>query len=404
MASQTLHSPGLAEDQYKYPKENHTAWVTSYHPIETEPASVSLAPRSHIQRLGIANTIAISLGFLVSALFVIFIVFLWAYSPGIVGVSFHTDQYGQQPAFWRQIVLRGGGIHHRLLGSLDTSSALLLCTSCIDGDRNALRARATSVAVFQSVLRTTGKLPLAMQALWIIHVVAQRTWYNFAPQFEVGDTAEFTVFGEQILPRRWAGVVAVLVVVVVHNLVVALLPGAFLMGRNKAAMVGNLWDGFGQVAGRALTLLNSQGLDSRTSTPVLATKPGRLLRSVSPKIPGCIPPAAANRWKSYELEDLPSHIYSPLCSLPVFCQVRIAAMNHPPDSMSKLCGKPADDSQEQTGTGRLDFDVSKPDHFAALEVNSISGQGSLSQAQSFHFKSSNNLSSAEVYANIISHL
>lgn len=59
------------------------------------------------------------------------------------------------------------------------------------------------MVVFQSILRSTGSLPLAMQALWT--VVAQRTWYNFAPQFEVGSEAEFTVFWRDSVTAEMGG-------------------------------------------------------------------------------------------------------------------------------------------------------------------------------------------------------
>ncbi|KAK0644308.1 hypothetical protein B0T16DRAFT_460378 [Cercophora newfieldiana] len=134
------------------------------------------------------------------------------------------------------------------------SKPLLLCTYCQgweDSRRDRMlttpRIHPILVGTVQSILKSTGSLPLAMQTLWT--VAAQRSWYNVASRFEVSGHAAFSVFGEATMPRGRIGLAVVLGIIAVHNIAVAIVLALFLVsGRHSRSTVGNLWQGFGQMA------------------------------------------------------------------------------------------------------------------------------------------------------------
>ncbi|KAK0627845.1 hypothetical protein B0T14DRAFT_563615 [Immersiella caudata] len=137
----------------------------------------------------------------------------------------------------------------------DSDISVTLCTFC-ENSETSFRAHRHHVTVFQAVLLTTGSLPLAIQALWTI--LTQRAYYDFIAEYDVAAPAEYSLFADRVIPIRQRGLLAVLAILVAHNVALLLLVGRFL-SRPRLAMPGQLWQAFGQLAASGPMLAKDDG-------------------------------------------------------------------------------------------------------------------------------------------------
>lgn len=141
--------------------------------------------------------------------------------------------------------------------SRDGDAGAMICTYCENYAASVIRAQRLHVLVFQDILKATGSLPLALQAL--LTTLTQRAWYDFLPEFDIAGNATYRLYGEKQIPVRRGGMIAVLLVVFAHNIAVLVVVWKYLFGnRQRLSMLGNLWQGFGQlVAGDVADLAAS---------------------------------------------------------------------------------------------------------------------------------------------------
>ncbi|KAM7197913.1 hypothetical protein V8F20_006361 [Naviculisporaceae sp. PSN 640] len=123
---------------------------------------------------------------------------------------------------------------------------VMLCRFCLNLDsRTIFRAHQSHIMVFQQVLRQTGSLAYAIQALFTI--LLQRGWYDYIDEFDVWAEASYTMYtSNSLIPVRMVGMPVVMATILAHNIVVLTVVIMFLRPQ-RISVVGNLWQGFGQV-------------------------------------------------------------------------------------------------------------------------------------------------------------
>ena len=142
-------------------------------------------------------------------------------------------------------------------GMTDENIGVSVCTICEINPKSVFRAHRSHVAIFQDILQKTGSLPHAIQALFTI--LTQRAWYDFINEFDVfDDNAAFTLYtNTSQIPVRMMGMSLVVGVIILHNAAVYIIVLLFL-NRLKISMIGNLWQGFGQVVAGDMAALVSR--------------------------------------------------------------------------------------------------------------------------------------------------
>ncbi|KAK4211195.1 hypothetical protein QBC37DRAFT_376322 [Rhypophila decipiens] len=126
----------------------------------------------------------------------------------------------------------------------DDNIGVMMCTFCENHADSVFRAHRLHVVIFQDILKKTNNLALAIQTLFTI--LAQRVWYDFLNEFTVSAEASFTFSADRLIPVRNGGMSVVIGIIWVHNLAVIVIAVLFF-SRQRISMVGNLWQGFGQV-------------------------------------------------------------------------------------------------------------------------------------------------------------
>lgn len=103
----------------------------------------------------------------------------------------------------------------------------------------------THAALFQDVIQSTLSPALAFQAFFT--VIAQMTYYDQLPQFDIGNTATFAVSQRVDVPNQWLGFGVVTGLLGLHAVLVGAAVVLFLR-RTRHSLLGNAWQAVAQVS------------------------------------------------------------------------------------------------------------------------------------------------------------
>ncbi|KAF3801982.1 hypothetical protein GCG54_00015205 [Colletotrichum gloeosporioides] len=137
-----------------------------------------------------------------------------------------------------------GGLPYMNLNGVAETFEVLAGGILVPGAFSPYAVHYAHAALFQDVVKTTGKLTQGLQALFT--VLRQMAYYENSPYFNHESMAVMTTSSEKLIPTQWTGFIVVAVTITAHLILLTIITVLFL-GWTKASWLGNVWASLSQV-------------------------------------------------------------------------------------------------------------------------------------------------------------